>query len=141
MRRLKMKLVLNSNYEEARNLGKVFVGAEVELKGLFGQDGNIAVLDGITRSPMFICDHPTLSHLYYDEITIDLSKSTPCIYQAMKYGLKVEVEWDYKHKPNSLFDFSEYGAQSQMLRLYGCYEIKSIKLLNLDQMEGIEVVG
>jgi hypothetical protein len=142
LRRLKMKLVLNSNYEEARKVMACFPSARLVKP----------ILDGATFvecvGDAFIIKYmgPLGGWLYQDrsEITIDLSKSTPCIYACMKHGLKVEVVLvnhpAYELEPR-YFNLSRGGHRSFLMAELSARSIKSIKILNLDQMEGCEVVG
>jgi len=70
-------------------------------------------------------------------ITLDLNTCQPNIYKCMEHGMKVEVEWvdtDTKQK----FDLSDKLTRNNFE--FQKDEIKSIKLLDLEEME-IEVVG
>ena len=73
----------------------------------------------------------------YRQITLDLSTAQPCIYQCMKQGLKVEVEFE---KDLDVFNL-KYDLHKiyliENIRLYG--EIESVHILDLDKMEGVEI--
>tara|TARA_R110002096_G_scaffold128455_1_gene276682 strand:- start:351 stop:734 length:384 start_codon:yes stop_codon:yes gene_type:complete len=65
------------------------------------------------------------------QITIDLDTCQPCIYTAMKHGLRVEIEINYKgvikHIP---FDLSFKTEVVELIEHLG--NIKSIKLLDME---------
>ena len=71
------------------------------------------------------------------KITIDTTKNQPCIYACMREGLEVRVEYDGQ---NEIFDFNYEDDKADFLihRIH-LKNIKSIKILDLDKMEGVEV--
>ena len=74
------------------------------------------------------------------EITIDLDTCQPCIYTAMKHRLRVGIEFE-EDKAFS-YDFRDLGDQAESLCDMIKYKIKSIKILDLEKMDGVkEKVG
>tara|TARA_R110002167_G_scaffold68736_3_gene194054 strand:- start:1096 stop:1479 length:384 start_codon:yes stop_codon:yes gene_type:complete len=65
------------------------------------------------------------------QITLDLDKCQPCIYTAMKHGLRVEVEWG-DSEGNSIHDFSKRDGKYDLVDWMRLAEIKSIKLLDME---------
>tara|TARA_R110001592_G_scaffold153282_3_gene381575 strand:- start:42 stop:437 length:396 start_codon:yes stop_codon:yes gene_type:complete len=74
------------------------------------------------------------------EITLDLDKVQPCIYTAMKHGLRVEVEYmcvDTRCYKKKIFDFSLSNSDRNFLmKVWNVNTIKSIKLLDMKVGEG-----
>jgi hypothetical protein len=87
-----------------------------------------------------------------EEITIDLDKNQPCIYACMREGLKVEIERD----DGLVFKGSICSISKKVRPKTGIIEecislddvdcagtwvnrIKSIRILGLEDMEGVEV--
>ena len=61
------------------------------------------------------------------QITLDLDKCQPCIYTAMKHGLRVEVEFADGYTTEMDFSNREHCAS-----IFECiHQIKSIKLLDM----------
>lgn len=71
------------------------------------------------------------------EITIDTSESQPCIYMCMKHGLKVEVDCGAEFGIHA-FNLSEKLSRNNFE--YMSDKIKSIKILGIEDMEGLKVV-
>jgi len=91
--------------------------------------------DSITGSWVFSNGYRTT-----EDITIDLSTSQPCIYQCMKQGLRVEIDF-FSHGVLR-FDFSLMSEQVIVLEvLRQGDKIQSIKILGLEDMEGLITEG
>ena len=73
--------------------------------------------------------------LELQQITLDLDKVQPCIYTAMKHGLRVEVEYmcvDTRCYKKKIFDFSLSNSDRNFLmKVWNVNTIKSIKLLDM----------
>ena len=72
-----------------------------------------------------------------DKITIDTSKNQPCIYACMREGLSVDITWEDGSVRRYDLIFSDQCAH--VLIGLGDLNIKSIQILGLDKMEGVEV--
>lgn len=73
------------------------------------------------------------------KITIDLSTQQPCIYACMREGLKVEVEYEDFSEIKTLKDVFDFGDDIEFVGLLLRCDIKSIKILDTDSMEGVEI--
>jgi hypothetical protein len=95
---------------------------------------------------MFITENGEMPELKYKEtITIDTTTNQPCIYACMKEGLRVKthIEWDNpymvpsKYNEVEVWDFKFRNHQADIMEAIPY--IKSIKILDLDKLQGVEV--
>ena len=137
-----MKATLNASYEDARKVASCFPNATVTTKEGW-MNNLIGIGDDIFHTPPIDIE----GDLYWctEEVTIDLSTQSPNIYRCMEHGLKVETHIKYKssmHLPAEYdkvetwdFSLSKHRADIQGYIKY----IKSIRILDLESYEGIEV--
>lgn len=123
-------LKLNAEFKDARKLGRCYTSIKVD-------DINKLFIDVPNGSP---------SRWYgYDytgstEITIDTSAHQPCIYACMKHKIDVEIEWTNGISSFSEeYTFNDLESTLEVFKLMENLSIKSIKILDLDKMEGVEV--
>ena len=128
------KLELDANYSDARKLGECFVGSEVE----FPETGE-GVLEGIHDTRFLVVEYEIDYEMYLPlKITLDLSTSNPNIWKLMEHGFKIEVKY-LNYTTN--YNLDSLGAQSRLLRTFSTFgEIKSIKILDLEKMQGVREV-
>ena len=125
-----------TNTEDGRKLASCFIGSK--LVG-FDEDRILVGVDGRYQYPFYVTDL-----CQYEEITLDLSTSQPCIYQCMKQGLKVEAYFVYGKGGFSgvgTYDLSDIDEQRELLEMKKLGYIKSIKILDLDKMDGVTIEG
>ena len=123
------QIKLNAGYEDARKVAECYPKATTMFEAYGGATGYrpfIGIYDNL-----FVC-HYTGEFAEYQWITIDTSKNQPCIYMCMKHGLTVEVD-------GVTYDLSKTLAKISLLEYESMGEIKSIKILGLEKMEGVEV--
>ena len=121
-----------TNTADGLKLASCYVGSK--LVG-FDEDRILVGVDGRYQYPFYVTDL-----CQYEEITIDLSTSQPCIYQCMKQGLRVEIDF-FSHGVLR-FDFSLMSEQVIVLEvLRQGDKIQSIKILGLEDMEGVTIEG
>ena len=124
-------ITLNADNEMDLKIADCFRGCEVtfpyDSKGILQgvHDGRFALIDWSHDYDLWM---PT-------EITIDLDTCQPCIYTAMKHGLRVEVEWLCKGHTDPNKAIMHLGDKQHRIALMeildGSY-IKSIKLLDVE---------
>lgn len=141
-------LKLNADFEDALNLASCYGGATITqgdttsiLKGV-DVENNCFIGDKI-YAPMGFTSEDDYQAIV-DEITIDTSVHQPCIYACMRDGLSVEVETinDEGRSCYSNYYFNTNEGKIRFLDENGylyCDKIKSIKILDVDKMEGVEV--
>jgi hypothetical protein len=123
-----------------RKITECYVGAEV--KFYWGAESKIAPLIGNSINGGFVVQIKEDMTAFIDEITIDLDKNQPCIYQCMKHSFMVKVEWvdESGNYVNYIYDFSNTNDCKEFFDEQPYVEtIKSIKILDLDNMEGVEI--
>jgi hypothetical protein len=132
------KLVLDSRYLDARKLSECFVGCDVYVEDSHSPDHFV----GVYGRGRFSVE----GHAYaLRDITIDLTRWQPNIYKCMEHGLRVEVVWklksgDYLGEPEGdMYDFSINYNKIEFIRTFSDWEIKSIKILGIDKMKGVEI--
>ena len=135
-------ITLNASNEMHRKIADCFRGCEVKVD-CWGVLPRLELV-GIEKNRNsrgifgFVVDYSFES--YTEEITIDLDTFQPCIYTAMKHGLRVGIEFE-EDKAFS-YDFRDLGDQAESLCDMIKYKIKSIKILDLEKMDGVkEKVG
>ena len=117
-------LELNSSQEGARKVAECYVGA----------DTSEGYLGGISEDLGFL-----VSGFESERITIDTSKHTANIYKCMEHGLRVEVEYTDKVSGLDYKATWDFGRDVEYVGLLLDCKIKSIRILGLDQMKGVEV--
>lgn len=132
-----MKVKITEVTPDTIKLASCFVGSK--LVG-FDEDRLLIGVDGRYQYPFYVTDLHQ-----YEQITLDLSTAQPCIYQCMKHGLKVEVEFIHQNG-NWSKEYDLSIGEKQVELMMDCIEeypdlLKSIKILDLDEMEGVEIEG
>jgi hypothetical protein len=130
-----MKATFNASYEDARKVASCFVGCEVKMEG--SMSDKTGELKG--RSKFGFIVETDVGLFERHEITINLSSQQANIYRCMEHGLRVEVE--LSHAGVSKFDFNQIVDKMLLFNLLIKCSIKSIRILDIESYEGIEVEG
>jgi hypothetical protein len=119
-----------TNTADGLKLASCYVGARIN------ED---FCLVGLNRE-FFTIFSQDMVYAHATQIPLDLSTFQPCIYQCMKQGLKVEVE--FNNKMSAKYDFSKPEDKIVFVDdMYCMGGIKSIKILGLEDMEGLITEG
>ena len=73
-----------------------------------------------------------------EEVTINLKSNQPNIYKCMEHGFKVEI--DFKYLGLGQYDLSDWKRARILIKHMAHDKIKSIRILDMEQMEGIELL-
>jgi len=135
-----MKIKLDASNEKHRAVASCFVGCEVEYPY-----NSVAHLTGIYKGKYLLSEYKDFeddvdTYWLRTTITLDLTRCQPCIYACMKAGLKVKVE-RFEHERIRMYDFSKGDEQLLFMDDHVGFSsaIKSIRILGLEKMEGVEV--
>lgn len=135
-----MKLKLK-NTEDGLRVASAFIGAEYILEEEFLVSSKLTGFcdEGFHYQAFWEGENSVYESngIADDEITIDLETSQPCIYACMKQGFRVEITFEADCLDKETWDFSgdlEYIGDTLMS------EIKSIKILDLDRLNGVELI-
>lgn len=116
---------------------KASIKAHRDLARLFEKDKHGSKILG-TNGGEFVLAYSSDWIQNKNEITIDTTVNQPCIYQCMKEGLKVKVTFSDRFV--RIFNFNNnYFKKLLFEYIAECGEIKYIKILDTDKMQGVEV--
>lgn len=133
------KLELNASYEDARKLGECFVRANCETNSRAKADEKFFLaVDDIGFWVHHFNQNEYCEVVDCRVITLDLTTCQPNIYKCIECGFKVEVA--IGDITANEFDLSNFDHVITLLHFMKHYEIKSIKILDLDKMEGVKEV-
>ena len=137
------QIKLNAEYEDARKVASCYVGVEVESRVAgfldsvsYDYENSVYVF---RTQEIYVGNSRRANWSRYkqDSITIDTSVNQPCIYMCMKHGLRVEVEDEYFE--TTQYDLSELDDKRDLMSDTDLCGIKSIKILGLEDMKGVEI--
>tara|TARA_R110002167_G_scaffold352273_1_gene565151 strand:- start:2238 stop:2612 length:375 start_codon:yes stop_codon:yes gene_type:complete len=116
-------ITLNASNEMDLKIAECFIGCE----STFPYDAK-GILQGVHDGRFALIEWEHDYNLWMPkEITLDLDTCQPCIYTAMKHGLRVEVEFADGYTTEMDFSNREHCAS-----IFECiHQIKSIKLLDM----------
>ncbi len=132
-----MKIKLDASNEKHRAIASCFVGCEVEhsqtMLGKTCQRDQLLGICDVDR--FFLCYTNPI-----EEITLDLTTCQPNIYKCMEHGLRVGVEWEVDQNETDFgvhtYDLYLSTGRIDLLNdLEYHFQIKSIKILDLEEME------
>jgi len=133
------KLVINST-EAGLRLANCYMNASVYVDG--GEDG---VFDGkltAIDNDLFDVKIPLIGYLTFSQFIIDLSVNQPCIYKCMDQAVKVSVDFEADNCGNFEYDFNEPYHCIRFIEDSGYHgEVTHIRILNIENMDGVEVEG
>ena len=133
-----MKVKLDAEFPQALKIASVFPNAKVTFEGNMGETETelIGLETNKNDGSKAFAIAFGFSH-YCTEIILDLSKNQPCIYACMREGFKVETVFNNGMAWNA--DFTEPLDCAHFFD-FKFDNIKSIEILCIEEMEGVEVV-
>lgn len=137
-----MKITLDASKQRARELAECFVGADLVYVDEYVISCRLVGVERsfYTETQMRGINLPYETQGKHDQITIDTEANQPCIYACMKHGFTVEVEIELVGGSWECWDFSrDLEDIGRFLTKLKKHSIKSIKILGMDKMDGVEV--